>query len=139
MSEKKRAITGDEEGEEKNPCRLYFFHLNCKHLFGCKANRTFILLSRFGLIMSTPKRRREGRCYGFGEAARTSPAPGSPRGSIDRTWSGQGASSHNPLCSWRGEAPRGDAWSLEAALGASGEPRFLGEDLGCFLCPNCLE
>lgn len=27
---------------------------------------------------------------------------------------------------------------LEAALGAPGEPRFLGDDRGCFLCPNCL-
>ena len=78
MCQKKRAITGDEEGErerKKNPCRLYFFHVNCKHLFGCKANRTFILLSRFGLIMSTPRRRRLGRRCGFGEAARTGPRP----------------------------------------------------------------
>ena len=64
-----------KKGRKKNPCRLYFFHLNCKHLFGCKANRTFILLSRFRLIMSTLKRRRAGRCCGFGEAARTAPLP----------------------------------------------------------------
>lgn len=57
-----RAITGDKEGEEKNPHRLYFFHLNCKHLFGCKAYRTFISLLRFGLIMSTPTFRGVGRC-----------------------------------------------------------------------------
>lgn len=84
MCQKKRAITGDEEGEKKkNPCRVYFFHLNCKHLFGCKANRTFILLARFGLIMSTPRRRRVGRrCRfrGFGEAARTGPRPEALRG-----------------------------------------------------------
>lgn len=31
-----------KKGEEKSPYRLYYFHLNCKHLFGCKANGTFI-------------------------------------------------------------------------------------------------
>lgn len=117
---------------------MYFFHLNCKHLFGCKANRTFILLSRFGLIMSTPKRRGVGRRCGFGEAARVRPAPGSQPGSIDCTWRARRASSHHQLRSLRGRHPEG-ARGLQAALGAPGEPQLLGDGRGCFLCPNCLD
>lgn len=86
-----RAITGDEEGEEKNPYRLYFFHLNCKHLFGCKANRTFISILRFGLIMSTPTFRGVGRCWGcggFAGCAQWGLASWSRQESIDHTCRG---------------------------------------------------
>lgn len=101
MCQKKRAITGDEEGEEKNPYRLYFFHLNCKHLFGCKANRTFISLLRFGLIMSTPTFGGVGRCWGA-TALLCAVGPSELK-QARKYWSHlqrrQGASWHNWVCS----------------------------------------
>lgn len=107
-----------KKGRKKNPRRLYFFHLNCKHLFGCKANRTFILLSRFGLIMSTPTgSERAARRLWRGCAHR----PGSPAAGIDRTWRTRGASGRHPLCSGGGwGALRGHPWLRGSFGGARG-------------------
>ena len=87
--------------------------------------------------MSTPRRRRLGRRCGFGEAARTGPRPEARREVLIAP-----AERVGPLAITRSVPRReGTQWglsSLEAALGAPGEPQFLGEGSGCFLGLNCL-
>ncbi|KAL0622298.1 Transcription factor AP-2-delta [Plecturocebus cupreus] len=88
--------------------------------------------------MSTPTLRRVGRRCGFGEDARTGPAPGSPLGSIDRTWRARGASRHSRVRSEKGAARRPRVW-LRGRFRSSREPRLLGDSRRSFLRPNSLE
>ncbi|KAK2113833.1 hypothetical protein P7K49_008099 [Saguinus oedipus] len=81
--------------------------------------------------MSTPTLRRVGRRCGFGEDALTGPAPGSPLGSIDRTWRARGASRHSRVRSEKGEARRPRVW-LRGRFRGSREPRLLGDSRRCF-------
>lgn len=101
---KKKRSLEMKKGRKKNPYRLYFFHLNCKHLFGCKANRTFISLLRFGLIMSTPTFGSVGRCWGGAAwwAVRWGLLSWSRLGSIGRTCGGARGPLETTGCVLRG-------------------------------------